>query len=1113
MPVNTKVALGKTITMECSPPKGRPEPIVTWTHNSKPIAADSSRFKIDGGNLIIQDVMQHDEGQYQCIAKNMIGVRESPAAMLKVLIEPYFIRPPESVKTMSNSDVVFHCQVGGDPQPKISWRKVEGEIAIGKSQLLEDKALRIYQVKPSDEGTYVCDAENSAGKISKSVTLIVNSLPNFIISPKNVQILDGETARMECKAIGNPEPICFWFKESAHILMFPGQSYGKMNVSENGLLSIANVGKEDEGNYICAAISNVGSIITRAFLKVSSKEDLPPPLIRLGATNQTLPLNTKAFLPCEASTADLKRKIVVEWLYNHIPIYNDSHFLITPNGLLIQNIQRTDSGVYTCQASIPTGSTRWNARLLVESPRNPNINFSKMPHFTMFPDAPSKPVIVNVTDTTVTLKWKRSGNNPISPHLGSMIEYYSPELRNEWTEIARNIRSDYYTVENLQPNHRYFFYVRSQNIHGFGLASEVSDEVRTSNQLETSNELSNRQIENAHLERARELLDNINVKLRDARASSSTSIKLLWNVIGNPDLIEGYYIRYQNLKNDPDQIKFNMVTVFGGSAMSYVVNDLQKFSTYQFFIMPFYRNIEGRPSNIVSERTYEDVPSGPPYSITAKVINASCAVIEWLPPLDPYQNGIILGYYLQIYENKTYLFTNLTLDASFNSIVLYNLTLGSMFSVQISAYTAIGNGPLSVPIYLTMDTYQERRDFDLDPINQYSIFSSIFWFYLFILLMALIFVLISIRLFLIFNNRKHQNKSIYEKAHNPNENFNENFLKYDSGSSKYSSCPDNNEYAELDDCKDFIRDHPNKAVYAEAPLIMKSKDLDTERVNSDGQRFYQHSSDDSSNEALLINNHNHHSNTITNHSKCEMINLKNHLPVVNGRSSKRYNQLGFQRNEIKSNDQTPTSKHRQFSDVNSSSTLDEDDNCHKQQPSYDSTKHNFALSGRPAYVIVDETVSQKIPTSFNRQFGHNLMTFGHNSDASLTRITTNPLSSFDSSSESSVTMNNQQSFVSQHYASSEIAKMPMFNDHSSLSSSSPLSKTSKNRFFDSIESYHETNSQLSESNSNTDTVGSTFDCSAPRLPKGIHDHMVKNRFHMNRKRSTNHQNKFHKPFD
>lgn len=150
MPVNTKVALGKTITMECSPPKGRPEPIVTWTHNSKPIAADSSRFKIDGGNLIIQDVMQHDEGQYQCIAKNMIGVRESPAAMLKVLsmqlfpnlssylsnvsvtVEPYFIRPPESVKTMSNSDVVFHCQVGGDPQPKISWRKVEGEIAIGK---------------------------------------------------------------------------------------------------------------------------------------------------------------------------------------------------------------------------------------------------------------------------------------------------------------------------------------------------------------------------------------------------------------------------------------------------------------------------------------------------------------------------------------------------------------------------------------------------------------------------------------------------------------------------------------------------------------------------------------------------------------------------------------------------------------------------------------------------------------------------------------------------------------------------------------------------------------------------------------------------------------------
>lgn len=170
------------------------------------------------------------------------------------------------------------------------------------------------------------------------MALLRTALPSFVTAPpKSVQVTAGSVARLECLVEGNPRPYQYWSKEGTQVLMFPGNTFSgeKFAVSDDGTLSISNVEKEDQGYWMCSGVSKLGSAINRTFLSVLVLSEMPPPVIQLGAANQTLPQGTKAFLPCEAVGFP---QVTITWFFNQRSIFNDTtRYIITSNSLQIQS--------------------------------------------------------------------------------------------------------------------------------------------------------------------------------------------------------------------------------------------------------------------------------------------------------------------------------------------------------------------------------------------------------------------------------------------------------------------------------------------------------------------------------------------------------------------------------------------------------------------------------------------------------------------------------------------------------------------------------------------------------------------------------------------------------
>uniref|UniRef100_A0A3B3BAK1 Roundabout, axon guidance receptor, homolog 1 (Drosophila) n=1 Tax=Oryzias melastigma TaxID=30732 RepID=A0A3B3BAK1_ORYME len=697
-PADVMVAAGEPAVLECQPPRGHPEPTISWKKDGVNIDDRDERITIRGGKLMITNARKSDAGKYVCVGTNMVGERESEVAELTVLERPSFVRRPGSQVVLVDQSVEFRCEARGDPVPTVRWRKDDGELPKGRYEIREDHTLKIRRLTSADVGSYTCVAENMMGKAEASATLTVHVPPAFVVRPRNQVVGVGRTVTFQCEATGNPQPAIFWQREGSQNLLFsyqPPQPSSRFSVSQTGDLTITDAERSDMGYYSCQALNIAGSVITKALLEVTDVvSDRPPPVIRQGPTNQTVPVDGTVVLNCMAAGNPTP---TILWRKDGVLVStHDSRVKQLDTGALqIRYAKLGDTGTYTCIASTPSGEASWKSFVEVQefgSPIQPNRPTDP----NLIPSAPSKPEVTDVTRTSVTLSWKPNLNAGATP-TSYIIEAFSHASGSSWQTLAEHVKTEAFVLKGLKPSAVYLFLVRAANAYGLSDPSPITDAVKTQDIPPTSQGVDHRQIQRE--------LGEVVIHLHNPTILSSSSVRVQWTVEQQSQYTQGYRVMYRPSPEGPQKSDWSVFEVRAPTEDSTVVTQLRKGVTYEFKVRPFFNEFQGTDSDVKIGKTLEEAPSAPPRKVTVTESgdNGTAVIVSWQPPPEEDQNGVVQEYKIWCLGNESRYHINRTVDGSTFSVLIPSLAPGIRYSVEVAASTGAGPGVKSDVTFFQLD--------------------------------------------------------------------------------------------------------------------------------------------------------------------------------------------------------------------------------------------------------------------------------------------------------------------------------------------------------------------------------------------------------------------------
>ncbi|XP_065081518.1 leucine-rich repeats and immunoglobulin-like domains protein 2 [Ochlerotatus camptorhynchus] len=268
---------GTNVTLVCTATSTAPDVMTfKWKHDNQELPdSDSVVTQLNNDNgtvgstqLTIPYIQNGAAGKYQCIITNTYGVVYSQKIKVTVGTYPLFKKAPSNISVQVGKSARLDCAAAGDPKPQIAWEKDGGsDFPAAKERRMhvkpDEDAFFIINAQIVDMGVYTCTAENAAGVIRASASVLVLESPTLVKPLESKSAEFGTSIVLDCSASGYPKPSIQWFKDGELLAM----TERHFVIAEGQLMIIVKTDFNDAGEYECQVENEIGS--ERGSMKLS----------------------------------------------------------------------------------------------------------------------------------------------------------------------------------------------------------------------------------------------------------------------------------------------------------------------------------------------------------------------------------------------------------------------------------------------------------------------------------------------------------------------------------------------------------------------------------------------------------------------------------------------------------------------------------------------------------------------------------------------------------------------------------------------------------------------------------------------------------------------------